>query len=169
MSLTKCPECDSPMLLTQELCLKCSKRLANRQSTVNNRKYKIIFGALYTLSVIIYLAALTWLILTIISISHGNASNEAIVIPGTIVFISITCCSITGLLMRKTEREPFGLFAFYILSGQLFWCGLIWLVCTIILTSHGNLSNGAIVMPAITTFIGILCCLCSIILQILRD
>jgi len=169
MALTKCPECDSPMLSTEEFCPKCNERLQNRQSIVKRRKDIAVFFALYVLSVIIYLAALTWLIFTVVSISRGNASNETIVIPGTIVFISITCGSITGLLMRRIEREPFGIFAFYILSGQLFWCGLIWLVCTIILKSHGNLSNGAIVMPAIITFIGILCCLCSTIIQTTED
>jgi len=189
------------------------KPLTNTQNTSKPYNKLVVSGVFYALAVLIYLVALIWLICTIISISHGNASNEAIVMPGTITFIGITCCNITGLLTCKmvidttpikcpecnhqvssttkqcpkcgapisssvdsdkpivTKRFTINsalFFVFYILAGQLFWSGLIWLVCTIILTSHGNVSNGALVMPGIITFIGIICCCCSTILQIIR-
>jgi hypothetical protein len=179
MPLTKCTECNSPILSTAAFCPQCDATMAgvvntdnpltNTQNTSNSYNKSVVFGVFYALSVLIYLAALIWLIWTIISISHGNASNEAIVMPGTITFISITCCSITGLLILGPIKKPVGLFAFYLLSGQLFWSGLIWLICTIILTSHGNLSNGTIIMPIITTIVGILCNLCGGILLMLRD
>jgi len=179
MPLTKCTECNSPILSTAAFCPRCDATIAgvvnteqpviNIQNTSNSYNESVVFGVFYALSALIYLVALIWLICTIISISHGNASNEALVMPAIITFISITCGSITGLLIRDPAKEPVGLFVFYILSGQLFWSGLIWLICTIILTSHGNVSNVALVMPAIITFIGSICCCFSTIFQLIRS
>jgi hypothetical protein len=89
--------------------------------------------------------------------------------PATIIFISIACCSITSFPMQAHEEQPITLFVVHIISNQLCWSGLIWLICTIILKSHWNLSNGALIMPIITTIVGILCNLCGGILLMLRD